>query len=141
MRKLFGLCLALALAAAPAFGQKKSKQKEKRFEPVARADARSYAGRYVGIEDSHWLDVRADADGRLAATLWEEGREVPLRDLRLDGARLTATKAYADDSTAPFSGVFAERVLNGQRSFGILIDGPVRITDDLTFQRIFYTLR
>ena len=144
MKKLLLLSLALLLTAAattPAAGQKPWKKKEKRFEPVVKQDARGYAGRYVGVEDSYVLDVRADADGRLSATLLEDGREVRLRDVRLAGARLTATKVFADDSTAPFAGLFADRVLNGERSSGIMVDGPVKVTEGVTLNRIFYTLR
>lgn len=141
MKKSLLVALSLALACVPAAGQRKWKQKDKRFEPVVREDSRGYAGRYVGVEDSHWLDVRADGAGRLTATLYEEGRAVALRDLRLDGARLTATKIYEDGRTAPFAGVFADRVLNGARTFGIMVDGPVRVAEDVTIQRIFYPLR
>lgn len=121
--------------------QKEGKQKEKRFEPVVREDARGYAGRYVGVEDSHWLDVRADAEGRLTATVYEEGRAVPLRDLRLDGARLAATKVYEDGRSAAFSGLFANRVLNGVSAFGILVEGPVKAADGVTIERLFYRFR
>lgn len=145
MKKLLLLTLSLSLlaaATAPAAVQKPwKKKKEKSFEPVVRQDARGYSGRYVGLEDSYVLDVRADADGRLTSTLLEDGREVRLRDLRLAGARLTATKIYADDSTAPFAGLFADRVLNGERAFGILVDGPVKVGEGVTIERIFYTLR
>lgn len=141
MKKLLGLCLALSLAAAPAVGQKKWKQKGKRFEPVVKDDARGYAGRYVGVEDSYWLEVRADDAGRLTATLFEEGREIILRDLRLDGARLSATKIYDNGRTAPFAGVFANRTLNGRTAFGIMVDGPVRVAENVTVERIFYLLR
>ena len=145
MKKLLlvslGLLLAVA-AAAPAAGQKPwKKKKEKRFEPVVKQDARDYSGRYVGVDDSYVLEVRADADGRLTATLWEDGREVRLRDVRLAGARLTATKIYADNSTAPFAGTFANRILNGETAFGIMIDGPVKIAEGTTVSRIFYTRR
>jgi hypothetical protein len=141
MKKLLGLCLALSLAAAPAVGQKKWKQKEKRFEPVVKEDIRGYAGRYVGVEDSYWLDVRADDAGRMTVTLYEEGRAVALRDLRLDGARLTATKVYDDGRTAPFAGAFANRILNGRTAFGVMVDGPVKIAEDVIVERIFYLLR
>ena len=152
MKKSWLLLLSVVLlfASVPASGQKEWKQKEgkqkkakeKRFEEVVKQDARGYAGRYVGIEDSHWLDVSADAGGRLTATLYEEGRAVALRDLRLDGARLTATKIYEDGRTAPFAGTFADRVLNGERAFGILVGGFVKLPDGGgVAERLFYTLR
>ncbi|HEY9283250.1 MAG TPA: hypothetical protein VIP46_07335 [Pyrinomonadaceae bacterium] len=133
--------VVLLLVCVPAAGQKKWKQKEKRFEPVVREDARGYAGRYVGVEESHWLDVRADAEGRLTATLYEEGHAVALRDLRLDGARLTATKVYEDGRAAPFAGLFADRVLNGVRAFGVMVDSPVKVDDGVIIERLFYLLR
>ena len=131
----------LLFACVPASGQKAWKKKEKRFEPVAKQDARGYAGRYVGVEDSYWLDVRADDAGRLAATLFEEGRAVALRDLRLDGARLSATKVYDDGRTAPFAALFANRVLNGAKTFGVMVDGPVKVAENVIVSRIFYLLR
>ena len=133
--------VVLLLVCVPASGQKKWKQKEKRFEPVVKEDARGYTGRYVGVEDSYWLDVRADDADRLAVALYEEGRAVALRDLRLDGARLTATKVYEDGRTAPFAGLFADRVLNGARTFGIMVDGRVKLADNVTVERVFYPLR
>ena len=143
MKKSLLLLLSsvVLLACVPVSGQKKWKQKEKRFEPVVKEDARGYAGRYAGPDEDHWLDVRADAAGRLAVTLYEQGRPAALRDLRLDGARLTATKVYEDGRTAPFAGLFADRILNGVRAFGIVVDGPVKIDDHLTLQRVFYQLR
>ena len=143
MKKSLLLLLSsvVLLVCVPVSGQKKWKQKEKRFEPVVREDARGYAGRYVGPDESHWLDVRADDANRLTVTLYEEGRPVALRDPRLDGARITATKVYEDGRTAPFAGLFADRILNGARAFGIIVDGPVKVTEDVTFRRVFYTLR
>ena len=143
MKKSLLLLLSsvVLLVCVPASGQKKWKQKEKRFEPVVKEDVRGYAGRYVGLEDSQWLDVRADDAGRLTATLYEEGRAVALRDLRLDGARLAATKVYEDGRTAPFAGLFADRILNGVRAFGIMVESPVKLADNVTVERAFYLLR
>ena len=39
------------------------------------------------------------------------------------------------------TGTFANRILNGETAFGILVDGPVTITGAGTFSRIFYTRR
>jgi hypothetical protein len=141
-RSLLSLSVAvLLLACVPAAGQKKWKQKEKRFEPVVKQAARDYAGRYVGLEDSHWLEVRAEDAERLAVTLYEEGRAVSLRDVRLDGSRLTATKVYEDGRAAPFSAVFADRILNGDRRFGVLVEGVVKLPGGGISERLFYTRR
>jgi hypothetical protein len=141
LKKLLLSLLVLPLFCAPAWGQKAWKKKEKRFEPVVKEDARGYAGRYVSFADSYWVEVRADGAGRLTATLFEEGREVALRDLRLDGARLAATKVYDDGRTVPFAGLFANRVLNGHTAFGIMVDSPVKVAENLTVERAFYLLR
>jgi len=134
------LILILVLAATASGSPQKHKHKEKRFEAVVRAEARDYAGRYVGIDDSYVLEVGTEADGRLKITSHEGARRAELRDLRLDGARLTATKVYEDGSTAKFEGLFADRVLNGERRFGVVVSGLDIRLDGLTINRTFYRL-
>ena len=134
------LILILVLAAAAQGATQKHKHKEKRFEAVVRAEARDYAGRYVGIDDSYVLEVGTEADGRLKITSREGSRRAELRDIRLDGARLTATKVYEDGSTAKFEGLFADRVLNGERRFGVVVSGLDIKLDGMTINRTFYRL-
>jgi len=134
------LILILVLAATVQGSPQKHKHKEKRFEAVVRAEARDYAGRYVGIDDSYVLEVGTEADGRLKITSHEGARRAELRDLRLDGARLTATKVYEDGSTAKFEGLFADRVLNGERRFGVVVSGLDIRLDGMTINRTFYRL-
>ena len=139
-----GLLILILVLAATAQGSpqkyKQHKHKEKRFEAVVRAEARDYAGRYVGIDDSYVLEVGAEADGRLKITSREGARRAELRDIRLDGARLTATKVYEDGSTAKFEGLFADRVLNGERRFGVVVSGLDIRLDGMTINRTFYRL-
>ena len=134
------LILILVLAATATGSPQKHKHKEKRFEAVVRAEARDYAGRYVGFDESYVLEVGTEADGRLKITSHEGPRRAELRDIRLDGARLTATVVYEDGSTAKFEGLFADRVLNGERRFGVLVSGLDIRLDGMTLNRIFYTL-
>lgn len=134
------LILILVLAATAQGSPQKHKHKEKRFEAVVRAEARDYAGRYVGIDDSYVLEIGTEADGRLKITSREGARRAELRDIRLDGARITATKVYEDDSTAKFEGLFADRVLNGERSFGVVVSGLNIKLEGLTINRTFYRL-
>lgn len=141
MKKLiiFGTAL-LMLVSIQAHGQKwKNKTKEKRFEPVVKENFRDYAGKYVGIEPSYFLEVRAGADGQLDVSIDEAGRKAVLKDIRVDGARLTATKVYEDGTTAKFEAEFANRILNGQSAFGIIVDGPFIVSEDLVLNRVFYT--
>ena len=139
-----GLLILILVLAATAQGSpqkyKQHKHKEKRFEAVVRAEARDYAGRYVGIDDSYVLEVAAEADGRLKITSREGARRAELRDILLDGARLTATKVYEDGSTAKFEGLFADRVLNGERRFGVVVSGLDIRLDGMTINRTFYRL-
>lgn len=139
-----GLLILILVLAATAQGSpqkyKQHKHKEKRFEAVVRMDARDYAGRYVGIDDSYVLEIGTEADGRLKITSHEGARRATLRDIRLDGARLTATKVYEDGSTAKFEGLFADRVLNGERRFGVVVSGLDIRLEGLTINRTFYRL-
>ena len=139
-----GLLILILVLAATAQGSpqkyKQHKHKEKRFEAVVRAEARDYAGRYVGIDDSYILEIGTEADGRLKITSREGARRAELRDIRLDGARLSATKVYEDGSTAKFEGLFADRVLNGERSFGVVVSGLNIKLDGMTINRTFYRL-
>jgi hypothetical protein len=130
------LCL-VALATSNAVAQKK-KNKEKHFEPVARQNLRDYAGRYVGIEDDYVIEVRVGQDGKLAITSREGERTATLSDISLDGANLSATKTYADGKRAAFSATFADRVLNGERAFGLLVEKLWIELPGLTVTRMFY---
>ena len=138
--RLVAIALSLlALGAPSAFAQKrKEKIKEKHFEPVARQNVRDYAGRYVGIEDDYVIEVTVGDDGTLAITSREDGRTATLSDIRLDGAELTATKTYANGKRASFSATFADRVLNGERAFGLLVRNIWIELPGLTVTQMFY---
>lgn len=145
MRKMFAIALILAATVAAvvptaANTQKKWKTKEKRFEAVVKAEPSEYAGRYVGIDDSYVLEIGVGPEGGLRITSTEGARRAELRDIRLDGARLTATKVYEDGQTAKFEGLFADRVLNGERAFGVVVSGLDIKIEGLTINRTFYRL-
>ena len=144
-KKLMTLALALAAlaGAAQAAPQKKWKSrewksKEKRFEPVIRADVGEYAGRYQGIDESYILEIESLAGGRLKITSIEGTRRAEVRDLRIEGAQLRGTKVYEDGERAKFEGFFADRVLNGERAFGVVVSGLDIKLDGQTFNRTFY---
>lgn len=149
LKRTFAFALALFWLAqfwviGPVAAQKhkwKSKEKkEKRFEPVVKADPRAYAGRYVGIDETYVLEIEADAEGHLKITSSEGPRRAELKDIRLDGARLTGTLVYEDGRTAKFDAFFADRVLNGERTFGVLVSGTDIKIDGLAIDRTFYRL-
>jgi hypothetical protein len=134
---VFALLVALPVSG----GQKlKNKQKEKRFEPVVKQRVEEYAGRYVGIMPDYYLEVAATADGKLSVTSHEGKRRATLRDINLAGARLTATRVYADGTTKEFEATFTNRIKNGQSSFGIMVENVEVQFEDMTFTSLFYHL-
>jgi hypothetical protein len=131
------LCLAV-VSSVEAVAQKKLKNKEKHFEPVARQNVRDYAGRYVGIEESYRIDLQVSDDGSLSGTSREDGRDATLTDIRIEGATLTATKVYANGKRAPLVATFVDRVLNGEREFGLIVENQRIELPGLTLTRVFY---
>lgn len=132
--------LALIVAAPIAGGQKLKKKKEKRFEPVVKQNVAEYAGRYVGLMPDYYLEITATADGTLSAVSQEGARRATLRDIRLAGAQLTATRVYPDGTTGEFEAMFVNRVMNGDGSFGIMVENANVEFDGVTFNRVFYHL-
>ena len=129
MRQLPALLL-IVIASLPLGA--KWKVKEKRYEPVRVTDVRQIAGRYVGINPDFAVDLRVSEDGVVSGTFRNFGSTVTLEGIRLEGADLTA-KANG----LPLHATFANRVRNGQRSFGLIVhDADVQI-EDLTLNQIF----
>ncbi|HEV2704512.1 MAG TPA: hypothetical protein VGV59_01230 [Pyrinomonadaceae bacterium] len=141
MRKTAAILLTLLAFCTVSFGAQKikpRKHKEKRFEPVVKQDAREYAGRYVGVEPSYIIDVEVDANGALRIVSTEEGRRADINDVVLAGSKLTGTKVYEDGETARFEAEFVDRVLNGERAFGLIVEGVNIKLADATLARVFY---
>lgn len=144
MKRMLAAALGLLLCASvQGFGQKlKDKHKEKRFEPVVRQNVEDYAGRYEGFDAEHFIEARVDAEGRLLITSREGARRAELTNIRLDNARLTATKVYEDSATEKFTAVFVNRFLNSDGgAFGLLVEGPVRVDESTTLNKVFYRRR
>jgi hypothetical protein len=108
-----------------ALDKTKSKSKEKRGlkievyvdvknEAVAKQNVADYSGTYTDENDMHRLLLNVSSDGRVLGSGYddeEEGKRqsFTLRDARIDGALLTATKIYANGSTEKLEAVFANR--------------------------------
>ena len=132
--------LFTASLSVETFGQKTKKVKEKRFETVLKQDLRDYEGTYIGIERDYVIEVRLGPDGKLLVNNIEDGRSVPLTNIRLTGARLTADKNYERGRTAKFDATFSNRILNGVSAFGLLVDHvDVHLDGDVVLNRLFYT--
>ena len=129
--------IALVWAQVPD-AKEKTKQKQKSFEPVAVTDVRELAGRYEGIDSEFWLDVRIGTDGAVQLSLHEAGKCVAVRDVELCGARLQGVKVDGNGVAHEFEATFGDRVLNGDRRFGLMVEGEHRIDDNLVLSRVFY---
>lgn len=140
MKRLLLMAAVLVLAStAPAFAQKvKDKKKEKRFEPVVKQNVEDYAGRYYGFQADYYLELRVDGAGGLSATSFEGERRAELRNIKLDGSRLSATKVYDNGATRNFTATFVNRILNGVSDFGLLVEGSISIAPSVTVDRVFY---
>jgi hypothetical protein len=136
------LTLLAFFVAAPIFGGQKlkNKNKERRFEPAVKERVEDYAGHYVGISPGYHLEIAARAGGTLAITSQEGKRRATLRDIRLAGARLTATRVYSDGATKEFEATFVNRITNGESSFGILVENLGAEIEEITFDRVFFRL-
>lgn len=148
---------------AASFGKSKHAVKEKhgirvekfkdvRCEPAPKTDARLYSGEYEAEHGT--LSLRVYADGHVEATGTEpdsdftRARKFTLRNARVEGALLTATKLYEDGSSEPFEAVFVNRTDRnsptdpGTTAFGLgaLFHTP-KTVDGLTLDKIFYALK
>jgi hypothetical protein len=130
--------LAFCTASVDAQKLKPRKHKEKRFEPVVKQDAREYAGRYVGIEPGYVIDVETDASGTLKIVSTEEGRRADVKEIVRAGSKLTGTKVYEDGETTRFEAEFVDRILNGERAFGLIVEGVHIKLAGATLARVFY---
>ena len=139
VKLLVAFLALLALAcAAPAGAQKfKDKKKEKRFEPVVKENIADYAGRYDSGGD-YYLEITLGADGQPSIISQEGARRATMRDIRLTGARLTATRVYADGTTKEFEATFGNRIVNGDSRFGIRMENFQVKIQDFMLDRVFY---
>lgn len=135
-------------------GVRREKYLEVRNAPVIKADPRDYSGLYEVEDLGMGLQLRVDANGRVEGTGYEPmggdvsvRRSFILRDAKVDGALLTATKVYANGGHEPFEAVFVNRsVFNspsdpGVTEYGLGAVGKDVQTSGVTFNRFFYRLR
>jgi len=138
MKRFYALTLALLVAfSLQAFGQKKN-PKQKSFEPVVKRNFEDYVGRYAGPDADHFIEVRTDDEGRWIVTMNEGARRATLKNIRIDNARLTGQRVYEDGSTREFEATFGNRVLNGARTFGMIVDLNWEVAPGVTLTTVFY---
>jgi hypothetical protein len=109
------------------YGIRRQKFKEIRSEAVLKENTEDYSGTYEVPDLGYMLNLHVGSDGRIEANGHEPGqaggprnREFELRNARIQGALLTATKIYHNGATEKFEGVFIRRTeLNSPTDAGV----------------------
>jgi len=111
-----------------ALGKTKHKKKEKRnfsfelyidikSEAVVKNNVRDYAGVYESSQADYRIELRITADGRIEGSGYDfdfdnsQKQNFTLKDARIEGALLTATKVFADGETKKLEAVFNNRTV------------------------------
>ena len=146
-------------ALAASFSKFKSLSKEKRgvkkekylkveSEPAVRRNPADYSGKYQVPDLPFGLELNVNSDGTFTGTGYEplsEGvvRTFVLRDGKIDGSFLTATKVYSD-ATQAFEGAFMNRSTyqsptdKGVTVFGFGTIGRAVYINGYTIEKFFY---
>ena len=136
------------------FNKVKEKSKHRRglviesYVNVQSELAPSRSGSYEAADFRRTLTLDVHADGRVTGRGAEDGRTFELRDGRVDGSHLTATKRFADGSTEPLEGIFINRrriegrtareITSDSTTFGLGVTGIEFTFGGSTFDRLFY---
>ncbi len=158
---LLALSLLLALSASALstdemlarFNKVKEKSKHRHgvtvevYVNVHSELAPSRSGSYeADFERTLTLDVHRD--GTVTGFGADESRKFELRNGRVEGSRLTATKVFADGTTEPLDGIFINRrtiagrtrdqITSDQTEFGLGVTGVEFTFEGNTVDRLFY---
>jgi hypothetical protein len=131
-------------------GIRKEKYLDVRSVPAVRKNAAEYSGDYDAPDLGFSLHLRADASGIVEGSgrepLDEDAtmfRTFTLRNARITGALLTATKVYVGGSSAPLEGVFIDKSTfesptdKGFTTFGLGVVGTGLRVHGLDIDRVF----
>jgi hypothetical protein len=135
-------------------GVRKEKYLEVRSAPAVKANPADYSGAYEAADGRFSLRLRVDASGKVEADGYEPlnddaamSRSFTLRNGRVSGALITATKVYGDRSSEPFEGVFINKTVfesptdKGVTTFGLGVAGKQFQMDGNTIDRLFYEVK
>jgi hypothetical protein len=136
------------------YGVRKEKYLDVRSAPAVRQNPADYSGTYEVPDLRFSLELRVDATGRIEGTGYEPlndeaavSRSFTLKDGRMTGALLTATKVYGNGSSEPFEGVFINKTVfesptdKGVTAFGLGVVGKQFQMGSLSIDRLFYQLK
>ncbi len=163
MRKIL-LALSLLIAVSSSaltvdemlarFNKVKQKSKHRhgvvveRYVNVHSELAPSRSGSYEANGFGRTLTLDVHANGTVTGRGAEQGRTFELRDGRVDGSRLTATKRFADGATEPLEGIFinrrtmegrtAQEITSDSTTFGLGVTSVDFTFNGSTFDRLFY---
>jgi hypothetical protein len=106
------------------------------------------SGSYEATDFGRTLMLEVHADGTVTGRGAEDGRGFELRDGRVDGSHLTATKRFADGKTEPLEGIFinrrriegstARQITSDHTTFGLGVTSVDFTFGGSTFDRLFY---
>jgi hypothetical protein len=135
-------------------GIKKEKYLKVESQPVVKANREDYSGTYAIPDLGLALHLRADHTGNVEGDGYEPlgsdpavRRAFTLKDGKIDGALLTATKSYTDGDTEQFEAVFMNRTSfesptdTGFTRFGLGALGRSIQVSGLTIDKFFYELK
>jgi hypothetical protein len=130
-------------------GITKSKYRRVESKPAVRTNPADYSGSYEVPDMDFALELRVDSRGVVAGSGYDPlsgsvRRTFTLRDGRLQGALLTATKVYANGETDRLEGAFMNRTSfesptdKGTTVFGLgTLGRPVELSG-MTINKFFY---
>jgi hypothetical protein len=136
------------------FGITKEKYLRVESNPVVKANPEDYSGTYEIPDLGFAMHLRVDHSGNVEGDGYEPltpdpavRRAFTLRNGKIEGALLTATKVYAGGHTEKLEGVFINRTSfesptdKGFTTFGLGTAGrPIEVSG-VTLDRLFYELR
>jgi len=135
-------------------GITKEKYLDVRSAPAVKANPADYSGTYEAADARFSLKLRVDASGKVEGTGYDlvsddaaVSKSFTLRNGRLSGALLTATKVYGDGSSEPLEGVFINKTVfesptdKGTTAFGLGVVGRQFQMDGMTIDRLFYEVK
>src|SRR6266853_6478962 len=134
-------------------GIRKEKYKKVQSEPVVKANPEDYSGTYEIPDLGFALHLRVDHTGKVEGDGYEPLMQDPavrrtftLKNGKIEGALLTATKVYAGGRTEKLEGVFINRTSfesptdKGVTTFGLCtVGGPTEVAG-VTLDRLFYEM-